>query len=205
MIGKTTGKANRWVYLSKNMSQKNKQKIVVVDEQDQQIGVMDKLEAHRHPVQLHRASSVLLFQNRQSQLFLLIQQRSQYKIVGAHQWSNTMCTNLQPGESYRQAAERRLDQELGITKAKLTDAHTFTYQAKCNQEFGEHEIDHIFVGWLTQNIDLNPQEISNIKWVNWQKLITGQHSLKLTPWFKHMLNDDELQQKVLAWSQTNVK
>lgn len=156
----------------------NTDQVVLVDKHDRQIGVMDKIEAHRHPAQLHRASSVLLFRQSNGELELLIQQRSKYKIVGALQWANTCCGNLRPGENYEQCAHRRLEEELGITKANLRKIKKFSYQIKCNQEFGEHEIDTVFVGQYDGEVNPNFNEVKSIEWIPTKKLIT---ELKINP------------------------
>ena len=90
--------------------------VTLVDEHDHQIGVMDKVEAHRGDGKRHRASSVFLF-NKNGEL--LIQQRSKKKIVGALQWGNTCCGNVRPGESCEECALRRLREGLGITTATI--------------------------------------------------------------------------------------
>lgn len=199
------------------MKNQNLDQVILVDEQDQQIGVLDKVEAHRHPAQLHRASSVFLFRrNKENEVVqLLLQQRSKYKIVGALQWANTVCVNLRPGETYHSAAVRRLEEELGITGVALTgiqlqDLDTFRYQVKCNQEFGENEIDHIFVGWdnlewadeVKDNSKIfspNELEVRAINWVDWQTIQNAEYNL--APWFKLMLQDSILIEKINSWLQ----
>ena len=172
--------------------------VILVDEDDCQIGVMDKIEAHRHPAKLHRASSIFLFRQTQAGLELLIQQRSRYKIVGAHQWANTVCVNLRPGETYEGAAQRRLEEELGIKEVDLFEIYTFSYQASCNQEFGENEIDHVFVGWYDGQIMPNSEEVKAFKWINFDQLKNNQ-VLDFALWFKLMLKDEKLINKLKKW------
>ena len=165
---------------------KNLDQVILVDEHDRQIGVMDKVEAHRQPAQLHRASSVLL---RNSQGEWLIQQRSDQKIVGALQWANSCCGNLRPGESYGQCAQRRLQEELGIVGVELAKLTKFTYQLECNDEFGEHEIDTVFVGQYEGLVEPNPKEVKNINWLSTQELLAdlNKNELKYSPWTKLVL------------------
>ncbi len=164
----------------------NLDQVILVDADDHQIGVMDKIEAHRHPAQLHRASSVLL---RNSRGEWLIQQRSDYKIVGADQWANTCCGNLRPGENYEQCARRRLGEELGIVNVELEKLKKFTYQVRCNDKFGEFEIDTVFVGQYDDLVKPNPEEVKNIKWVSTQELLNElkKNISVFAPWTKLVL------------------
>lgn len=136
--------------------------VILVDSNDQPIGTMDKIEAHRGDALLHRAISVFLF-NKNGQL--LIQQRSRKKIVGADQWANTCCGNVRPGESYEECARRRLREELGITKVEIKPVHTFQYFARCNDEFSEREIDTVFVGEYEGDVMPNPDEVQATDWL----------------------------------------
>jgi isopentenyl-diphosphate delta-isomerase len=158
-------------------------RVILVDQQDNQIGVMDKTQAHCNPAHLHRASSVFLY-NFKNQL--LIQQRSHKKIVGANQWANTCCGNLRPGENYQKCAQRRLKEELGITGVKLTKVTKFYYQVKCNKKYGEHEIDTLFVGYYDGLIKPNPAEVSDFMWVSPKKfekqIVDLANSHHFTPW-----------------------
>lgn len=177
------------------------EKVVLVDEHDVQIGVMDKFEAHRNPARLHRAISVYLF-NKKGEL--LIQQRSEQKIVGALQWGNTCCGNVWPGESYEACARRRLHFELGIVDVKLQDIHTFLYKTKCNSLYSEYENDHIFVGLYDTGINANRDEVLAHEFFKWDTLlhqewnveevgsnIWGQYVLakEWFPWFVTLMKD----------------
>lgn len=166
----------------------NPDQVILVDEQDHVIGSMDKVEAHRGEGKLHRAISVYLF-NDQGQL--LIQQRSAKKIVGAHQWANTCCGNVRPGESYEACAYRRLQEELGIVDVTLLPLYTFQYYAKCNEAFSEREIDHVFVGRFSSQPNPNPAEVQAVAWVTFHEL-TAQTKYDLAPWFVIMLHDSQL-------------
>lgn len=160
--------------------------VILVDENDQQIGVMDKVTAHRHPAQLHRASSVLL---RNFQGEWLIQQRSVHKIVGALQWANTCCGNLRPGENYKQCAQRRLKEELGIVEVELREISKFTYQIECNDEFSEHEMDTVFVGQYEGPVNPNLEEVKDYKWISTQDLLDDldKNESNYAPWTKLVL------------------
>ncbi|HSW90107.1 MAG TPA: isopentenyl-diphosphate Delta-isomerase [Patescibacteria group bacterium] len=159
----------------------NLDQVILVDENDAEIGVMDKIEAHRGKGKLHRASSVFLF-NKNGEL--LLQQRSSKKIVGALQWANTCCGNVRPGESYEECAVRRLREELGITNVVLDPVHKFIYQVQCNKAFSEYEMDTVFVGKYDGEVKPNPEEVANFKWIAWEEFIgmLNDKNPMLVPW-----------------------
>jgi isopentenyl-diphosphate delta-isomerase len=159
--------------------------VTLVDLDDQVIGVMDKVAAHRGAGVLHRAVSIFLF-NDQHQL--LLQQRSAQKIVGAMEWANTCCGNVRPGESYEECAYRRLKEELGIVAVKLHPLEKFIYQVECNSEFSEYEMDQVFAGFYAGAVKANPKEVKGSKWVKWSEVKTAQfNNKKIAPWFALML------------------
>jgi len=178
----------------------NNDQVILVDELDHEIGVMDKIEAHRGAGKLHRASSVFLFNGEGK---LLIQQRSSKKIVGAGQWANNCCGNVRPGESYFDCAIRRLREELGIADTKLNVVTKFVYQTQCNEEFSEYEMDTVFVGHYDGDMRPNPDEVSEVKWIDFDDLL---QQLPLVPWVKIMGEKNILniiQEEV--WKQKNVQ
>lgn len=180
---------------------KNLDKVILVDDQDNIIGEMDKVEAHRGNGKLHRAISVYLFKKKESGTELLIQRRSEQKIVGQGLWANTVCGNVRPSEDYQECAYRRLKEELGITQAQIEPLIKFQYQVKCNDQFSENEIDQVFVGFYSEKVEPNPEEVQDYKWINWGKLLNSleqaktidfgglqiSSGLKLAPWFVIML------------------
>ncbi len=198
--------------------------VTLVDESDQVIGSMDKVEAHKGTAIRHRAISVYLFQQRDDGEYLLIQQRSTKKILGSLQWANTVCGNVWPNESYHQCAMRRLSVELGITSVNITPIHKFEYHLQCSEQFSEWEIDQVFAGWYDDAVTANPDEVRDFVWVKWEDLINKNkntpfdHSpfrsktieitnpttqqlnntttLQLSPWFVHMLDDTQLVNKL---------
>lgn len=162
--------------------------VILVDEQDKEIGTMDKVAAHRGEGKLHRAISVFLFCKTTDGIELLLQRRSAEKIVGAGQWANTCCGNVRPGESYEQCALRRLREELGITNVVLQPVMKFRYQVKCNQEFSEHEMDQVFAGWYDGESAPNPAEVSEVVWKTTRQIEDElQRSDEMyAPWFRIM-------------------
>lgn len=173
--------------------------VILVDENDQEIGTMDKLDAHRGDGQLHRAISVYLFRKAPDGTSpeVLVQRRSATKIVGAGQWGNTVCGNVRPGETYEDCALRRLREELGIEDARIEPIHKFRYQVRCNDEFSENEIDQVFWGYYNGEPAPNPEEVSDYAWAKWNNLLEASTTgyvddLEIVPWLKIMLNDKVL-------------
>ena len=160
--------------------------VILVDEHDHQIGVMDKMDAHRNGARLHRAISVFLYNENGE---LLIQQRSMKKIVGAGQWANTCCGNVRPGERYEDCARRRLREELGILDVQIAPGQKFQYFAECNEEFSEREIDQVFIGKYNGKVLPNPNEVQAIDYKSIsdiKKDIIDKESL-YAPWFRIMV------------------
>ncbi len=174
--------------------------VTLVNTNDECIGTLHKLEAHRWPAQLHRASSVFLGRKSETgKIEILVQQRSQQKIVGAGQWANTCCGNVWPDESYAACARRRLEYELGIIAPDLQELTVFKYQVQCNELYGENEIDHIFAGWYKGKVDPNDEEVAAIKWVPLDDLALLPN---ISPWFALMLHNDEVFSKVKTFFET---
>lgn len=175
----------------------DKQLVTLVNSNDEIQGYMDKYEAHKHDAKLHRAVSVFLF-NDQNQL--LVQKRSKFKIVAPQQWANTACGNVLKGESYEDCALRRLKQELGIANIVIQPVYKFQYQVRCNDKYGENEIDQVFLGRCRQTPQPNLKEVGEVDWVVFSELIGSKAMVvgerKLAPWFKLMLNDGKLINKI---------
>ena len=165
--------------------------VILVDFLDRKIGEMDKLEAHLGEGKRHRAISVFLFNSKGE---LLLQQRSEKKIVGALQWANTCCGNVRPNETRKACALRRLREELGIVDVKLSSRFTFEYHVKCNGNFSEWEIDKVFTGIYDGDVLPNPNEVKNIDWINPNeiKLNTDKYPERYVPWLKIILDSGKL-------------
>ena len=165
--------------------------VILVDEDDQEVGTTGLVEAHQGEGMLHRASSVFLFRKNGKKIELLLQQRSPEKIVAAREWANTACGNIAPGQSYSECALDRLKLELGIEKVELTQLNSYRYQVRCNDLYSENEITKIFTGWFDGKAAPNPAEVSQIKWVAWQDLLDGKLDNDLSPWTKLIIKDKE--------------
>ncbi|MDQ3008389.1 MAG: isopentenyl-diphosphate Delta-isomerase [bacterium] len=169
--------------------------VTLVNDDDEVIGSMDKVEAHRGEGKLHRAISVFLFS---SEGKLLLQQRSASKIVGAGQWANTCCGNVWPSESYEECAQRRLEDELGITTAQLTPVTKFQYFAQCNEEFCERELDQVFVGRYDGTVKPNSKEVAETRWLTLDELekelsLDSGSESRYVPWLKIMFDTGIIQ------------
>jgi isopentenyl-diphosphate delta-isomerase len=174
--------------------------VILVNENDEQIGVMDKVEAHRGEGKLHRASSVFL---RNAEGKWLIQQRSQEKITCPGWWANTCCGNLRPGENYEECAQRRLKEELGIESSELQFVEKFLYFAHCNDDFSEREIDSVYIGQYDEEVKPNPAEVQNYKWVSKEELLDmlekndNTETKNIVPWLDIIVREKKIIKELL--------
>ena len=157
------------------------QEVILVNEQDEPIGVMEKMEAHEKAL-LHRAFSVFLFNKNGD---MLLQQRALSKYHSPGLWTNACCSHPAPGESNEEAALRRLGEELGIV-TPVKKAFHFTYKAEFDNGLTEHEFDHVFIGVFDDDLLLNPEEVASVSYksidVIEQEL--EQFPDQYTAWFK---------------------
>lgn len=160
--------------------------VILVDTDDHQIGVCEKLAAHQQGL-LHRAFSIFVFREADDgQLEVLLQQRAADKYHSAGLWSNACCSHPKPGETVLTAARRRLQEEFGFC-TPLKQVGSFIYNATLDHGMTEYEYDHVLVGMFDdETIQPNPEEISNYQWVNIKKLIASVNKQpKLyTAWLK---------------------
>ena len=156
--------------------------VVLVDEKDNEIGYEEKSAAHRHPAKLHRAFSIFVLNEKGE---LLIQRRNQEKATWPGFWSNSCCSHPRRDEPIHVAAKRRLQEELGFS-CELRFLFKFQYDAKYNGDWGEHEIDHVFLGYYDGEICPNPDEVDEFQFVDLDKLRIDIHEnqARYTPWFK---------------------
>jgi len=157
------------------------EKVILVNQKDEPIGLMPKMEAHEKGL-LHRAFSVFIF-NKNNELML--QQRALSKYHSPGLWTNTCCSHQREGETNIEAGKRRLQEEMGFT-AELEDTISFIYKAPFDNGLTEHEFDHILVGNFNEDPALNPEEAESWKWMKLEdvaKDIKENPSL-YTEWFK---------------------
>jgi isopentenyl-diphosphate delta-isomerase len=155
--------------------------LILVNEQDIQIGVQDKLSVHLEGL-LHRAFSIFIFN---SQAELLLQQRANGKYHSPGLWTNTCCSHPRPGESTLEACNRRLYEEMGM-KAKLQFRFSFLYQFEFLNGLIEHEYDHVFIGQTDQEPEINLNEVQGWKYISIPDLEMeiGLNPELYTPWLK---------------------
>lgn len=134
--------------------------VILVNEQDEQIGLMPKLEAHQKAV-LHRAFSVFIFNDKNE---LLLQQRALDKYHSPGLWTNTCCSHQRNGETSIEAGTRRLMEEMGFT-TELNETTSFIYKAPFDNGLTEHELDHILVGLYNEEPNINKEEVHAWKWM----------------------------------------
>ncbi|MFD0976223.1 isopentenyl-diphosphate Delta-isomerase [Salinimicrobium gaetbulicola] len=157
------------------------EQVILVNENDEQIGLMPKMEAHEKAL-LHRAFSVFVFNDRNE---LMIQQRAMGKYHSPGLWTNTCCSHQREGESNIEAGKRRLQEEMGFT-TDLKDTISFIYKAPFDNGLTEHEFDHILVGYYNEEPNLNPEEAHDYKWVDLETLKEdmAKNPQRYTEWFK---------------------
>ena len=159
----------------------SEEKVILVDKNDNQVGLMPKLEAHEKGL-LHRAFSIFIFNSRYE---LLLQKRASSKYHSGGLWTNTCCSHPREGEDTLDAANRRLYEEMGI-KTSLRKVYDFIYKAELDNQLTEHEFDHVFYGVCDRDPKLNKDEAEDFKWVDMETLNNDiiKNGNNYTVWFK---------------------
>ena len=162
------------------------EQVVLVSEKDEILGVMDKMQAHENGI-LHRAFSVFLFNDKGE---MLLQKRAAGKYHSPNQWTNAVCSHPRLQETYLEAAERRLKEELGID-TPLTYRFNFLYKADVGQNLWEHELDHVFTGNFEGEFKLNEEEVSEVRYISIYELDKemSANPENFTQWFKIILKE----------------
>lgn len=155
--------------------------VVLVDEQDQPLGIMEKMAAHIVP-RLHRAFSIFIFNSKGE---MLLQQRAFSKYHSPGLWTNTCCSHPRNGETLEQATARRLMEEMGM-RCELHEVFTFIYKAPVGLGLIEHEYDHVFFGHTDDLPVLNPDEVASYRYMAIDELAADMqaHPESYTEWFK---------------------
>ncbi|MCH7817216.1 MAG: isopentenyl-diphosphate Delta-isomerase [Proteobacteria bacterium] len=155
--------------------------LILVDESGQEIGSKEKLQCHMGSGVLHRAFSVFII-NSESEV--LLQKRSEDKLLWPMYWSNSCCSHPRYGEEEYDAARRRLLEELGIRATELTKHFQFQYIANYGDIGTEHELCSVFTGHTEDEISANPNEIADWKWVAKSELseLLIAEKEHFTPW-----------------------
>jgi isopentenyl-diphosphate delta-isomerase len=155
--------------------------VILVNENNEQIGLMPKLEAHEKAV-LHRAFSVFIFNDKNE---LMLQQRALTKYHSPGLWTNTCCSHQRDGESNIQAGKRRLMEEMGFV-VDLQESISFIYKAPFDNGLTEHEYDHVLIGRYNESPHINIGEVADWKWMPLKAVKKDMEvqSELYTVWFK---------------------
>lgn len=155
--------------------------VVLVDELDNKVGLMEKMEAHINPT-LHRAFSIFIFNSKNE---MLLQQRALSKYHTPGLWTNTCCSHPRDGESLHDATNRRLQEEMGM-QCELKEAFSFIYKADVMQGLVEHEFDHVFIGTSDDLPIINKDEVESFRYdtVENIKADIERNPQNYTAWFK---------------------
>jgi isopentenyl-diphosphate delta-isomerase len=162
------------------------EKVILVNERDEQIGLMPKLEAHEK-AELHRAFSIFILNSKNE---VMLQQRASQKYHSPLLWTNTCCSHQREGESNIQAGNRRLMEEMGFS-TELKELFHFIYKAPFDNGLTEHELDHVMVGYFDGEPVINPEEVEDWKWMDIDAIKEDMHlhPEKYTVWFKIIFDE----------------
>lgn len=160
--------------------------VVLVDERDIEVGVCDKLAAHKKGL-LHRAISIFIFSTKGE---ILLQKRAKTKYHSGGLWSNTCCSHPRHGENVEAAAHRRLEEEMGFD-CPLEKVHSFIYRTPFENGLVEYEFDHVLVGVYNGTPVINPEEAEDWKWMIQEAVVEDAcvHPERYSYWFKIALSD----------------
>lgn len=170
--------------------------VILVNTNDEPIGLMPKLEAHQKAV-LHRAFSVFILNDQNE---IMLQQRAQEKYHSPLLWTNTCCSHQRAGESNIEAGNRRLQEEMGFA-TELKELFHFIYKAPFDNGLTEHELDHVMIGRYNGVPKINPEEVEDWKWMKIEDIKSDMIANPeiYTVWFKiifdefyHFLEDHKI-------------
>lgn len=162
------------------------EQVILVNEKDEPIGLMNKLEAHEKAV-LHRAFSVFVLNDKNE---VMLQQRAHHKYHSPLLWTNTCCSHQRAGESNIEAGKRRLFEEMGFV-TDLKELFHFIYKAPFDNGLTEHELDHVMIGYSNEEPLINKEEVESWKWMKIEdiKEDMSQNPQSYTVWFKIIFDE----------------
>ena len=172
------------------------EQVILVNEKDEPIGLMNKMEAHEKAV-LHRAFSVFILNDSNE---VMLQQRAHHKYHSPLLWTNTCCSHQRAGETNIEAGKRRLYEEMGFN-AELKELFHFIYKAPFDNGLTEHELDHVMIGYSNEFPNINQEEVESWKWMKIEDIKEDmiQNPALYTLWLKiifdefyHYLEDHKL-------------
>ena len=155
--------------------------MILVNESDEPIGLMPKMEAHEKAL-LHRAFSIFVMNDKGE---TMLQQRAKNKYHSPLLWTNTCCSHQRDGESNIGAGKRRLMEEMGFT-TELKELFSFIYKAPFDNGLTEYEFDHVMIGTFLGEPNINPDEVADWKWMlpGDIKKDIEENPDRYTAWFK---------------------
>lgn len=162
------------------------EKVILVNEKDEPIGLMPKMEAHEKAL-LHRAFSVFVLNDKGE---IMLQQRASHKYHSPLLWTNTCCSHQREGETNVQAGKRRLEEEMGFS-VELKELFNFIYKAPFDNGLTEHELDHVMIGYSNGDPVINPDEVESWKWMSIEdvKNDIDKNPEVYTVWFKIIFDE----------------
>ncbi|WP_437372280.1 isopentenyl-diphosphate Delta-isomerase [Maribacter litoralis] len=157
------------------------EQVILVNENNEQIGTMPKMEAHEKAL-LHRAFSVFIANDNGD---IMLQQRAESKYHSPLLWTNTCCSHQRVGESNIEAGKRRLQEEMGF-QTELKELFSFIYKAPFDNGLTEHEYDHVMLGSYNAEPNINKDEVEAWKWMSPEavKEDISKNPNAYTAWFK---------------------
>ncbi|MFH6604828.1 isopentenyl-diphosphate Delta-isomerase [Maribacter algicola] len=160
---------------------KEEESVILVNENDEQVGTMPKMEAHEKAL-LHRAFSVFIMNDKGE---TLLQQRAASKYHSPLLWTNTCCSHQREGENNIEAGKRRLREEMGF-ETQLKELFSFIYKAPFDNGLTEHELDHVMLGNYNEPPIINREEVADWKWMLPKdvKKDIAENPESYTAWFK---------------------
>ena len=162
------------------------EQVILVNENDEPIGLMNKMEAHEKAV-LHRAFSVFVLNDNNE---VMLQQRAHHKYHSPLLWTNTCCSHQRAGETNIEAGKRRLFEEMGF-EVELKELFHFIYKAPFDNGLTEHELDHVMIGYYNGEPIINDDEVESWKWMKIEEIKDNmiQSPAIYTVWFKIIFDE----------------
>ena len=169
------------VHSSEKEDTLKEEEVILVNDQNEQIGTMPKMEAHRKAI-LHRAFSVFIMNDKGE---TMLQQRAALKYHSPLLWTNTCCSHQRVGETNIVAGKRRLQEEMGF-ETDLKELFSFIYKAPFDNGLTEHELDHVMMGNFNDPPKINKEEVADWKWMRPEaiKIDIEANPERYTAWFK---------------------
>lgn len=151
--------------------------VILLNEQGQPCGILEKYAAHTAATPLHSAFSCWIF-NDQGQL--LVTRRSLHKKAWPGVWTNSVCGHPQSGETAEDAVIRRARFELGADITALASVYAdFRYCATDPNGIVENEVCPVYAAQLVSQLQPNADEVMDYQWSNLEDVLCG---IDATPW-----------------------